>query len=63
MTQARLAELAGIDRTSIAHVEHGDHLLSLAGAKNIADVLGVPMDELVRFADVAHGHGTPAGAA
>ena len=47
MTQAALAELAGIEPSNLSHIERAATKLSLPTLMNIANALEVSLDELV----------------
>ena len=47
MTQARLAELSGVEPSNISHIERAATKLSLPTLVNIANALDVTLDELV----------------
>jgi transcriptional regulator with XRE-family HTH domain len=47
LTQARLAELARVNRVQIADIEAGRKTGSVETLKRLADALGVTVDELV----------------
>lgn len=49
MTQAALAEAAGITRPYLSQIENGERNLSLALQKRLADALGCDPRELVDF--------------
>ena len=46
MTQSKLAELAGVSRTTINYIKGGKSCSDEVGAK-IAGALGVPVEELI----------------
>lgn len=48
LTQERLAELAGLDRTTVVNFESGRRGVLYERLFDIADALEVPMAELVR---------------
>lgn len=48
MTQLALAKLVGVNRVSIARFEMGDREPSISCLREIARVLGVPLQDLVR---------------
>jgi transcriptional regulator with XRE-family HTH domain len=47
LTQAQLAEQLGADTVTISRFERGNHLPSLQRLEKIADMLGVPLAELL----------------
>ena len=47
LTQARLAELANVNRVQIADLEAGRKTGSVETVKKLADALGVLVDDLV----------------
>ncbi len=47
MSQEELAQAVGVSRAMIAQVERGTKSLTLALGKEIADVFGVPINELL----------------
>lgn len=47
MTQAYLAELSGVEPSNISHIERAATKLSLPTLVNIANALGVTLDEIV----------------
>lgn len=51
MNQAELAELIGVRRETIGHLERGEYNPSLKLASDIAKVFKVPIDELFRYED------------
>lgn len=48
MSQDRLAELAGLTRVSISHIETGTHALVVDRLWMIADAVRVPVGQLIR---------------
>lgn len=46
LSQAQLAELVGVDVASIQNWENGDYMPSLRKALNLADALGISLDQL-----------------
>lgn len=46
LSQERLAELAGIDRTYVGGVERGERNLSVLNVKRLADALGINVKDL-----------------
>lgn len=48
LTQERLGELTGLDRKTINRIEQGAHATSVDHLLLIADVLNVPLSDLVR---------------
>lgn len=48
LTQERLGELAGLDRKTINRIEQGAHATSIDHLLLIADVLDIPLSDLVR---------------
>ncbi|NUP73198.1 MAG: helix-turn-helix transcriptional regulator [Sinomonas sp.] len=48
LSQERLGELTGLDRKTINRIEQGTHSTLLDHLLLIADVLGVPLSDLVR---------------
>jgi mRNA interferase RelE/StbE len=46
LTQAALAEKAGVNRVSIAEIETGRKQGSVASLRALADALGVTLDDL-----------------
>lgn len=53
MTQAQLAERAGISRTAVANIERGEHGARPLTAKALAAALGVPVEQLFGAPDAA----------
>jgi putative transcriptional regulator len=53
LTQAELADLAGITRVSVNAIEGGRMVPSVLLALRLARALGVPVDELFRIAPPA----------
>jgi putative transcriptional regulator len=51
LTQAELAERAGVTRRSVNAIEAGRMVPSVAVALRISQVLGVPVESLFRYAD------------
>lgn len=51
MTQAQLAEKAGVTRSLIAQYEIGSKTPTIIVAKRIADIFGVTLDDIVRKED------------
>jgi len=51
MNQAELAELVGVRRETIGHLERGEYNPSLKLASDIAKVFKVKIDELFRYED------------
>lgn len=47
MTQEKLAELSGVEPSNISHIERAATKLSLPTLINIANALGVTLDEIV----------------
>lgn len=54
LTQAKLAELIGVQPEHISRIETGARGTSLETLANIADALEVQLHELVRLADAEH---------
>jgi putative transcriptional regulator len=50
MTQAELGEKIGVTRQTVAAIEQGKYSPTLETAFRIADVFGVPLDEVFRWA-------------
>ena len=46
LSQAQLAEAAGISRVGLANIERGESAPRLATAQALSDALGVPVEEL-----------------
>lgn len=51
LTQERLAELAGLDRQAINRIELGHQSALVDNLIRIAEALGVPLADLVRWGD------------
>jgi len=51
MTQAELGERIGVTRQTVAAIEQGKYSPSLETAFRIADVFGVALDEVFRWAE------------
>lgn len=51
MNQAELAELVGVRRETIGHLERGEYNPSLKLASDIAKVFKVTIDELFKYED------------
>lgn len=51
MTQAELGERVGVTRQTIAAIEQGKYSPSLETAFRIADVFGVPLDQVFSWAE------------
>ena len=51
MTQAELAERVGVTRQTIIAIEHGRYSPSLEMAFQIAEVFGVPLEEVFQYGD------------
>ena len=49
MKQGELAEMVGVRRETIVHLEKGQYNPSLKLAMDIAEVFGVTVEELFRF--------------
>jgi putative transcriptional regulator len=49
MSQEELAERVGVRRETIVHLENGRYNPSLRLAMDIAEVFGVPVEEIFRF--------------
>jgi len=49
LTQEKLAEKVGLDRTYIGYLEKGDRSPSVETANKIARALGVKIDEIFKF--------------
>ncbi len=49
LSQEALADLAGIHRTYVGAVERGERNIALDNIHALADALGVPTGELLRF--------------
>lgn len=49
MNQATLAELVGVRRETIGHLERGNYNPSLKLAWDIAQVFNVPIEEVFKF--------------
>lgn len=47
LSQEALADLAGIDRSYMGHIERGDQNVTLTKLYQIADALGVAASELI----------------
>ena len=47
LSQEALADLAGIDRSYMGHIERGDQNITLTKLYQIADALGVAASELI----------------
>ena len=47
ISQERLAELAGIDRSYMGNIERGEKILTLGKAYEICDALGVDLKTIV----------------
>lgn len=47
LSQEALADLAGIDRSYMGHIERGDQNVTLTKVHQIADALGVPLTTLI----------------
>jgi putative transcriptional regulator len=58
LTQAELAELAGITRVSVNAIEGGRMVPSVLLALKLAEALGVTVDELFRVAQAESKGGT-----
>jgi transcriptional regulator with XRE-family HTH domain len=50
ISQEALANLAGLDRSYMGGIERGEHNLSLANIKRIADALEVPISSVMKKA-------------
>jgi len=48
LTQERLAELCGLDRSYIGGIERGERNVSLRNIQLIARALGVPLSRLMK---------------
>jgi transcriptional regulator with XRE-family HTH domain len=59
ISQERLAQLAGLDRTYFSGVERGERNASLANLLRIADSLGVRFSEIARRAEELIGEQPP----
>lgn len=46
-SQERLADLSGIDRSYMGHIERGSQNITLSKIHQIAEALGVPASELL----------------
>lgn len=55
MTQAQLAEHIGVTRQTIIAIEQGRYSPSLEMAFQIAQVFGVPLDEVFQYPDTSTG--------
>ena len=53
MTQAQLAERIGVTRQTVIAIEQGRYSPSLEVAFQIAQVFGVPLDEVFQYPDGA----------
>jgi putative transcriptional regulator len=51
MTQADLADRIGVTRQTIIAIEHGRYSPSLEMAFRIAQVFGVPLDNVFQYSD------------
>jgi transcriptional regulator with XRE-family HTH domain len=51
ISQERLAQLAGLDRTYVSGIERGERNPSLANILKLADALGVRVSEWARRAE------------
>jgi putative transcriptional regulator len=58
-TQAQLAELAGIDRSTYVHIENGDRGPSHKAAMGIAKALRIPVEDLFLPTSVLIQHNNP----
>jgi transcriptional regulator with XRE-family HTH domain len=47
LSQEALADLAGIDRSYMGHIEHGDQNITLTKIYQIADALEIPVVNLI----------------
>lgn len=56
LTQAALAEKAGIEPSNLSHIERGATKVSLPTLMNIANVLEVTLDELVYGSLIKNSH-------
>lgn len=57
LTQAELADRAGMSESTISHYVSKRRIMSLENAKNIADVLGVTIDELYQWEGISRRRG------
>ena len=51
LSQERLADMAGLDRTYISGLERGTRNPTLTSQRRIAEALGRPLSELIRDAE------------
>ena len=52
ISQEKLAELAGIDRSYMGGVERGEHNIALINIKRISDALEVPISNVMKKAEL-----------
>lgn len=48
ISQERLAELAGIDRSYMGGVERGEHNIALINIKRISSALNIPISKIMK---------------
>lgn len=58
LTQEKLSQLAGVDRSTLAHIERGDRSPSFRVATSISRVLKKPIDHLFVPTGVLYKHKT-----
>ena len=59
MIQAELGEQIGVTRQTVAAIEQGKYSPTLETAFRIADVFGVPLEEVFQWNEAAGGGGSP----
>ena len=56
MTQTKVAEIAGIEASNLSHIERAATKVSLPTLINIANALGVSLDELIYDSLIKNNH-------